>query len=90
LVSIRPEPDGTSAADTAVEVEMAVTEPDAFVRLLVDGTDVTDTAAEPDGDLYYPVATPGRHTVTVERVMPSTDDGVPVTTDSYTWSFETP
>lgn len=89
VLSIQPRPGSSSTANTVIEVEHAVTEPDVFIRLIVDGTDVTATAADPRGLLTYQIVESGPHTATLERVrLPAVGEDE-VVLDTFTWTFDT-
>jgi hypothetical protein len=92
IVKLVPGPGGSSGGVQAVEVQNALVAPD-YVRLIVDGVDVTAYADKGPELLYYnalrgPVALePGTHNAKVDRVNPTNGDGPDIVVDSYRWSF---
>jgi hypothetical protein len=85
-----PEPNSSSGGLQVVEVQHALVSPE-YVRLIINGVDVTAYAMKGSDELDYwgtrgPVPlTPGHYRARVERMMPTTDGAY--TVGSYSWSF---
>lgn len=91
IESVRPLPDSAATANTVIEVAHRVVDPDHFIRVIVDGIDVTaDTTEETAGTTIYRPLEPGPHTATVERTLLPGQGEEFVVLDSFTWTFETP
>lgn len=98
IIDLSPPPGVEWELDQRVEVTYDVPQ-DESVRLLIDGTDVTDDAELGDDQLTYdPQQAPtaleigsGAHTATVERVRTGeTSSEQDATLDTFTWDFEIP
>ncbi|MDX1689845.1 MAG: hypothetical protein R3290_02355 [Acidimicrobiia bacterium] len=89
IVRVQPEPGSSATANTVVEVEHRIVETERFVRIVVDGTDMTASASDRAGILTFEGLTQGSHTVTVELVELPGDEAELNVIDSYTWSFDT-
>lgn len=93
LTQLNPGPDSSSSGIQVVEVKHSIVTPE-YVRLIVDGVDVTAYATKGPGLLDYrpagggPVAlSPGQHEAEVERMSPATGAGPGTVLDPYSWSF---
>jgi hypothetical protein len=89
VVSLNPHPGSSSEANTVVEVEHTVTEPDHEVRLIVDGVDVTAGALIGARSLAYEPLSRGSHTVRIEHVWLPGAGADLETIETFTWRFET-
>jgi hypothetical protein len=93
LTQLNPGPDSSGSGIQVVEVKHSIVTPE-YVRLIVDGVDVTAYATKGPGLLDYRpagggpvVLTPAHHEAEVERLSPGTGGAPPTVVDSYTWSF---
>jgi len=95
LTQLNPGPGSTSSGLQVVEVKHNIVTPE-YVRLVIDGVDVTSSATRGPNELDYrpagqgPVAlAPGKHSARVDRMRPvggGGPDGATVVA-SYGWSF---
>jgi hypothetical protein len=93
LNQLTPGPDSSSSGIQVVEVKHSIVTPQ-YLRLIVDGVDVTAYATKGPGLLdYRPAAggpvtlSPGRHQAEVELMTPGTGDAPAMVVASYSWSF---
>jgi hypothetical protein len=90
IVKLVPPPDSSSGGVQEVQVQHALVSPE-YVRLIINGTDVTSYATKGPDELDYrgtrgPVPLPpGQYSARVDRMMPISDGAY--TVDSYSWSF---
>lgn len=98
ILDLSPPPGADWELDQRVDVTYDVPQ-DESVRLLIDGTDVTDDAELGNGQLSYdpqqaPTAVdlgPGDHTASVRRVRTGeTSSEQDATLDTFTWDFRIP
>lgn len=95
LTQLNPGPGATSSGLQVVEVKHNIVTPE-YIRLVIDGVDVTSSATKGPNELDYrpagqgPVAlAPGKHSARVDRMRPvggGGPDGATVVA-SYSWSF---
>jgi hypothetical protein len=93
LTQLNPGPDSSSSGIQVVEVKHSIVTPE-YIRLIVDGVDVTAYATKGPGLLDYrpagggPVSlSPGRHEAEVELMSPATGGGPGTVLASHSWSF---
>jgi hypothetical protein len=90
VIKLVPPPQSSSGGLQVVQVQHALVSPE-YVRLIINGTDVTSYATKGPDELDYwgrrgpvPLA-PGHYSARVDRMNPVTDGAYAV--DSYSWSF---
>ena len=90
IVRLVPPPQSSSGGVQVVQVQHALVSPE-YVRLIINGRDVTSYATKGPDELDYsgtrgPVPlTPGHYSARVDRMKLVTDGAY--TVDSYSWSF---
>lgn len=89
IQSIQPSPDSSAMANTVIEVDHSQIDPEHFIRLLVDGVDVTSNATETEDMIVYRGLSKGSHTATVEETWLPEFGKQSDVISSYSWSFET-